>query len=178
MFRLASRKAAYRAGEMISLDLAMLNKSDTPVFSKQPTALTVSLIAHSANGAEVKVSEFTVYQLGVSTNLYTLLSPNAIITGSLNLLVGCGEQSEFMKARNRLLNGGSQETKSVGDREVFECDLFISWGDACLDTIRPGTYSVVAEIRNEHVIGSPCEPNVKTAVGSIRSTPLRITITE
>lgn len=177
-FKLASRKTNYRLNEMISIDFAMLNVSPKPVFFKELSAPDVRLVAYDDNGVRVKIANYVMYQLGVSKETYTLLKPNTTTTSSLNLLVGCKERDAFMKLMNDLFNDINRARRMGWDVIVFERELFISWGDACLDVLHPGAYSVVAEVTNEHVVGSPCEPQTKTAVGTIRSTPLKIDITE
>jgi len=177
-FKLASRKTNYRLNEMISIDLAMLNVSSRPVFFRELSAPDVRLVAYNDNGVEVKIAGYVIYQLGVSKETYTLLKPNTMTTSSLNLLVGCKERDAFMKLMNDLFNDMDRSRRMSWDVTVFERELFISWGEACLDVFHPGAYSIVAEVTNEHVVGSPCEPQTKTAVGTIRSTPLKIDITE
>lgn len=181
-FKLASRKTTYRFGEMISVDLAILNVDSNPIFLMIPSSVVVRLLAYDANGNEVRVGEYFVYQLGISAEMYELVEPHGLVTGSLNLLIGCEERDAFVKAASELADK-ILESRPVSDfrlpnYEKFERNLFITWGDACLRIPRPGTYSIMAEIRNEHVVGSPCEPGVRTAVGTIRSTPLKISVIE
>lgn len=175
-FKLASRKTSYRTGELISLDFAMLNTAEVPVFFSQELSYPsfIKLKATDEKGTEVGVFEYEVFQLGVRTNSYTLLNANGIVTGTIHLLAGCEERSLFAKAKIKAV----EDAGALQDRAAFERDLFVSWGDFCLNAAGPGKYTITAEMTNEFVVGSPCEPTIKTAVGTIRSTPLTITITE
>jgi hypothetical protein len=84
--------------------------------------------------------------------------------------------ADFNKARSELINKIPAGKEKEYDEEIFEQNLFVTWGDRCLDIKRPGTYTIVAEVTNDYVVQSPCESNSKTAVGTIRSTPLTINI--
>lgn len=171
-FKLASRKNRYRFGEMVSLDLAMLSVAKSPVFFKELSASTVRLAAYGTDGTKIKIAEFVVHQSGVSSKMYNLLRPNTILVGSLNLLVGCREAAEVMESKGKFLaDFGPDDSDSI----VFNQNLFVSWGDGCLDVVDPGMYDIVAEVANEHVIESSCEPYIKTAVGKM-SERLRIAV--
>ncbi len=134
----------------------------------------IKLKATDEKETEVGVFEYEVFQLGIITNSYTLLNANGIVTGSIHLLAGCQERSSFAKDRIKAI----EDAGTSQDRATFERNLFVSWGDFCLNVANPGKYTITAEMTNEFIISSPCEPNTKTAVGTIRSTPLTVTITE
>lgn len=175
--KLASRKTTYRLDELMSLDLALLNTAATPVFSKDLTASSVRLTAQRENGARVRVFEFVVQQPGAAREQYGLLNANGMIAAPVQLLVGCEVEAAFTKAKNESLN----ESRMAGatlDPALFEHNLFVTWGDFCLNAVQPGKYVITAEVTNEFVLGSPCEPNIKTMVGTLRSAPLTITIME
>src|ERR1043165_2440370 len=55
-FKLSSRKAAYRFGELISLDMAMLNVSGEPLFFDNPSASFQLMIeVRDEAGREIEV---------------------------------------------------------------------------------------------------------------------------
>jgi hypothetical protein len=51
-------------------------------------------------------------------------------------------------------------------------------GDGYLDAKMPGTYTITAEYSNELVVVTPSKLDAKTAIGTLVSAPLTITITE
>lgn len=174
-FKLASRKSSYRVGEMVSLDLAILNTSKSDTFFLQTLPWTITLAAYDEKGIRVGVFPFSVEQLGFSQNLYTLLKPDVIALGSFQLLVGCDEQASFMEAKSRIFNESFGGNIPV-DKNAFERNLFVNWGDGCFKVTGKESYTVIAEITNKHVIVSSCPQQVKTAVGTLQSTPLKLSI--
>jgi hypothetical protein len=180
-FKLASRKKIYRVNEMIRIDLAMLNIADSPVFfTKLSGGGNLRLQAQDDKGAGVSINPYTTVLHGLALDQYLLLKPGEMVVGAYELLAGCNseEYAAYWDDRTKLDEDVHKGQFEVYDQGIFERDLFAYWGSACLRLERPGTYTFTAEMTNRHVIVSPREPNVKTAVGSIRSTPLTITITE
>ena len=102
-----------------------------------------------------------------------------MLIGSLQLLAGCKVEgaSKFEEARHKLDDDVRRKLTSY-DKAVFERNLFVNWGDACLGTERVGSYVLVVEARNSHVVLSASQPQAKTAVGSISSNKLSINISE
>jgi hypothetical protein len=174
-FKLASRKSSYRVGEMISLDLAILNSTNARTFFLQILPSTITLSAYDESGVRVGVYPFTIHQLGVSQDLYTVLNPSVIAVGTFHLLVGCSEQATFLESKDKILNDGLGN-KVPGDSDSFEHNLFVDWGDGCFKVERAGHYTITAEIANTHVIVSSFDRTVKTAVGTLRSTPFTLRI--
>jgi hypothetical protein len=113
---------------------------------------------------------------GVGPQSYEYLDTDGLATGSFQLLADCDANglTEFQQAHRKL----QSETNTANNHTVFERRLFVSWGDACLQLTNPGTYTITADMTNDYVISSPCEPKIKTAVGTITSEPLTITITK
>ncbi|MBV9924573.1 MAG: hypothetical protein JOZ96_05975 [Acidobacteria bacterium] len=177
--KLASRQSSYRFGELISLDLALLNATDKRLFVDKPSGIGLSIEVVDENGKEVSVNPYTVLAGSPSPESYSLLEPNQITIGGFILLAGCNTEGvgSFLDRRVELARDVSAG-RAEYDRGLFERDLFVNWGDACLRTTHPGKYSVTATLTNRWVVVSPAEPKVKTMVGTIRSTPLTITIAE
>jgi hypothetical protein len=176
--KVASRKTRYRMDEIINLDIALLNQSSSPTFfRKNLSGLDVDVRAYDEDGKEVDVKTFQVSQLGYYLDSYSLLGPGLFVQGTVQLLPGCEERAKFEETKNKFFEGPGSGM-STDSKGVFEQNLFANWGDACLDIKHPGDYTIVAEVRNEFVVVSPCEKNIKTAVGTIRSTPLKITISD
>lgn len=178
-FRIASRKTTYHIGEMISVDLAMLNTERAPTFFHKPLVPGITVTAQDEKGRMVNINSYATILEGVVPQSYVLLQRGEILLGSFQLLAGCnlGELSAFETAR-RKLNEEQRQNPSNYQEGIFSRNLFVNWGDACLAFQQLGTFTITVEQTNDHVIVSPCEPNVKTAVGTIRSTQLTVTIVE
>ncbi|MBV9924572.1 MAG: hypothetical protein JOZ96_05970 [Acidobacteria bacterium] len=177
--KLASRKDSYRFGEMIGLDIALLNATDTPIFFHKLSGPTVVVKVFDEKGAVVKVIPGSVRLEGVVPQSYVLLGAGEVTVGSRQLLAGCNAAglAAFDEARQRL-NEDVGRQKIGYDQGMFERGLFVNWGDVCAQTTRPGSYDIVVEVSNRHVVLSGRGAKVKTAVSTISSPPLRITISE
>lgn len=177
--KLASRKNSYRFGEMISLDLALLNSTNKRLFADKPSGLGLSIEVVDEAGKEVSVETYAVTVGAPNSEAYSLLEPNQITVGGFNLLAGCNAEGvrSFIERQSELAREVS-EGRAEYHRGVFERDLFVNWGDACLRAAQPGKYSITATITNRWAVITPTAPKVKTMVGTIRSAPLTITIGE
>jgi hypothetical protein len=164
---------------MISVDLAMLNTERAPIFFHKPLVPGITVTAQDEKGRMVNINSYVTILEGVVPQSYVLLQRGEILLGSFQLLAGCnlGELSAFETAR-RKLNEEQRQNPSNYQEGIFSRNLFVNWGDACLAFQQLGTFTISVEQTNDHVIVSPCEPNVKTAVGTIRSTQLTVTIVE
>jgi hypothetical protein len=163
--KLASRKKTYHLGEMISLDLAMLNTTKAPIFFSR--LLQPNFYVRDHRGNSMDIVPYLVVESAPSPDLYALIQPDEIMTKSFDVLAGCDK-----KAFENLNNG-------IDDRDgkdLFERDRFVNWGQLCLKVAQPGTYSITIEQNNHDVVISANGSNAKTAIGVIRSTPLTIEI--
>lgn len=164
-FKLATRKTEYRLGEMFTIDTALLNASNDKGYF--PSLQTwVKLQARDAKGEKAQLIRYISAQFLLTPDLYSLLGPNEMDVESFRILAGCDE---------RVFEEEGREAQN--DRAAFDHDQFVSFGQACLKITRPGTYTFTATIENQHVVTAPAGPPVKTAVGTITSQPLTITIT-
>jgi hypothetical protein len=178
-FKIASRKTTYHIGEMISVDLAILSTARAPVFLHKLLVPSITLNARNDRGGEASIRAYTTILESIVPQSYELLQPSEIILGSFQLLAGCNVEglSAFAQVRNKL-NEEIHQNRANYQKGLFERDLFVNWGEACLALQQPGSFTVTVEQTNDHVIESPCEPGIRTAVGTIRSNPLTITIIE
>jgi hypothetical protein len=177
-FKLASRKTTYRMDELINLDLAMLNTFTAPVFFKDLAGNSLIITVLDEKGAEVEVKSYFFTTEIATEEQYKKERPEEMIGGTFQLLAGWGEGVKaYLRGHNKLAEDFGQGKVDL-HRGVFDRDLFVSLGNAGLDLKSPGTYTVTAEMSNDYVIASTCEPGVKTAVGKFRSTPLNLTIIE
>jgi hypothetical protein len=92
-----------------------------------------------------------------------------MITHTVHILIGCDERA--LKNIKLMLD-------AKDDRNILDRNLFVSWGQGCLDAKRVGTYKVTAELTNEYVVVSSESGNLRTAVGSIKSDPLTIIVSK
>lgn len=176
-FKLGSRKTVYRTGEMVILNLAMLNTSGFPIFIHQLSGPFLTWRVHTEGGQPAAIVPRLLVLEGVRPQSYEYLSIDGLATESFQLLAGCDVEgdAQFSEAHRKLISEMNSATGRY-NKTVFERDLFVSWGNACLSLAGPGTYTITAEMTNEFVVSSPCEPLAKTAVGRIESAPLRIVI--
>lgn len=166
-FKLASRKAEYRLGEMITIDAAMLNVADAPVFFRELT-MVMRLQALNSKGEKAEVVQYVIPLMVASPDSYSLLKPGEMTADSYDILAGCDDR-HFDISKEQF---GVQD-----DRAAFERDRFVTFGQACLDVTRPGTYTLTATVNNDFVMVSPAGTPYKTAAGKISSIPITITIT-
>lgn len=164
--KLASRKKKYRLGEMVSLDLAVLNSASSRVFFRRLLQPNFYVTEHRRGSAAIV--PYLIVEPAPTPQLYTLLQPGEIMTESLEVLAGCDK-----KALQNLTQGLDKSSK-----ELFEQNRFVNWGEFCLRVTRPGLYTITVEQINNDVVTTADEPNTKTAIGVIRSTPLTIEITK
>jgi len=176
-FKLGSRKSVYRQDETITLDLALLNTSGDPLFIQKPELPFLSFRVVRDGGSPVETHPYATVLGGVTPASFRYLAGSGLLTTSLHVLIGCNSKrlSEFQKAQREMVTQSHLDER-LYDRLLFERDLFTSWGDGCLASIEPGTYTFSAEITNECVVKSDCEPLIKTAIGTIESQPLKIRI--
>lgn len=179
-FKLALRKTTYHMDEMIHVDVAMLNTTDEPLFLPKPVGNRLTLYVQNDKGETVKVEPYAVENEGLSPDQFEFLMPAEMISGSRNLLAGCNSVglADYFKSRDRVpLDMLTHKTESL-DQGTFEQNVFVDWGEACIRFTGSGTYTITAELRNDYIVVSPCDPKVRTAVGTIRSAPLKFTIVE
>jgi hypothetical protein len=179
-FKLASRKATYRVGEMITIDVAIMNVSDAPVFLHKLNRPSLKLKAQDRKGASVSINDYYTVLEGVAPQSFRRIEAGHILFESFQLLAGCDDAN--LKARFEASKKLEEEEHGGGERVffkgLFERDLFVNFGQSCFSANTPGTYTITAEQSNDTVVVSSNRPKVKSAVGTIRSTPLTLTIIE
>jgi hypothetical protein len=162
--KLASRKSVFHLGEMITLDIAMLNAWEEPLFFKDISDLLMK--AKTPAGDPVMIQTYgTVCRTTVPSS-FNLVPHNEFLDRSFQLMARC-DQRPFDHMR-------SADESSL---TAFNEDWFLSWGDACLRA-QPGTYIFEVEIRNNYVLAAPRLGKIQTAVGKIKSNPLEISIVD
>lgn len=163
--KLASRKASYRLGEMISLDVALLNTSKIPVFFHK--FLQPNFYVQRGRGQFAPLLPYILIEAPTSLDSYILLQPGEMTTQSFLLLAGCDRRTSDNIAR------GLNEKDS---RKQFEENRFVNWGDLCMSVHHPGSYSIRVEQGNNDVVVLANSSNAKTAVGVARTNIFTINI--
>ena len=171
--RISSRKSTYRRDEILSLDIALINLKDQPIFFHKLTVPTLEVRAD-----DKRVLGMTTVLEGVATDSFDLVEPDSILKKSFQIFCWCNDPQRvaFVKALNKV-NEDERESGIKYQKALFDKNLFVNWGEACLDVSPPGTYALTAEVDNEDVVVSGKNRKIPTAVGSIKSNTLWITIT-
>lgn len=161
--KIATRKSTFHVGEMITLDVALLNTSTQPLFFRKLSDLRIK--AQTAAGEQMYIQSYGVADRVIIPDSFTLLSQNEVLLHSFQLLAGCDK-----RAFNQM------QSANKDNLTLFKNNLFLNWGDACLTAALPGTYIFSVEAINEHVLIAPRVRKTKTAVGKLSSNQLEITI--
>jgi hypothetical protein len=161
--KLVARKGTFHSGEMINIDIAMINQSSEEIFFRSINF--PSFVVTDEAGNSIAVVPYVVREFTYTTDLFELVRPSDIVTQSFALLAGC-DQRAF-----------DQMSSNSSSRELFDKNLFLNWGDSCVQIAGLGTYFLTAEFNNNKVRTSS-NPKIRTAVGTIRSAPLKIKIVQ
>lgn len=161
--KIASRKSTYNFGEMITLDIALLNTSSQPLFFRKPSELRITAL--NAVDQRVAVQLYGVSDRAVVPASFVRLAPGEIIVHSFQLLAGCDRRAFAQVALTK-----------DDDLTVFESGLFLNWGDACLQTTRPETYNLFVEVKNDFVLLTSRIGKIRTAVGTLKSNSLEMKV--
>src|SRR5688572_5620161 len=160
-FKAASQNTKYRYGDLMSVDVAILNTSAVDVYS-----LRLDLFA------DISVTDLAGKQVPIM--LYG--SPDFILLPQLYLRLKAGN-SNFAHILLRI-GCESKNIPSFGSgRELFETNSFVNMGRGCIDFQKPGAYSIRASILNSLVVVDK-EKTIKTLTGTFESSPLSITLAE
>jgi len=167
-FKLTSRKTTYKLGELVSIDVAMLNTSGKPVyFRKLSDQEGLKWIMLDEMGKEVMVILNLYVDSFDTPQSFQLIESHQMLTDWPQYLAGCDERAF------------KQIAELFADKDAskrFENNQFHYWGRGCLKIENPGTYTISAEMKNNMVVVSANELSTQTAVGMISSFPLTINI--
>ncbi|MFM9903654.1 MAG: hypothetical protein ACKVQJ_03675 [Pyrinomonadaceae bacterium] len=160
--KIATRKTKYSIGETLILDVAILNRTNSP--SYYPVTVASNLRAESRQGKEVLVN---AYSSSDGEKPFVLVGEGRIKMIQLQLVLGCSD--DIFSIRDDLL-------KAKNDAEVFNKGLFVLSGNACLGVKRGNNIRLTIELDNEDVVVTGESKNPKTATGRLRSNSLDVTI--
>jgi len=128
-FKLATRKATYRVGEMISIELAMICESKTPIFFHNLKRPGLELMANDEKGTRVSISDYNTVLEGTSPANYQELKPGHLMVSSFLLLAGCTRDLDsFLEQRLSLGKELFGQSEAAYSRQLFERSLFVHWG--------------------------------------------------
>lgn len=159
--KIGSRKAMFHMGEMITIDIALLNTSSQPLFFPKLSELDIN--ATSSDGQKMMVQKYGVPERAIVPASFVRLSPGEIVVNSFQLLVGCDKRA-------------FAPTSGADDRTVFDRGLFLNWGDACLPNPQSETYMLSVKLRNNFVLLPSRNEKLRSAVGTTNSNTLEITL--
>lgn len=159
--KIVTRKDSYRIGEMINIDIAMINTSDHEVFFGPLSRPMFSIT--DENGKAIAAVPYVVTESTWTPDRYQPVSSGEFMSESFAFLAGCDKRAF------------AQVGSTAASTELFDKGLFLNWGDSCLQIATPGSFFITAELKNP-MVRTSSNPRTKTAVGSIKSTALRITI--
>lgn len=152
--KIGLRKKAYRLGEMLTVDAAILSTTESPVFV--PSIKSVSIFVGD---------KIIPYSITYRTTALSRMAPRELETVSVSYVIGCSETPfKILTAKNT----------GLGSTSVFENDLFVSWGQGCINVTDKTSLKIHAELSNEQVVISDDSSNTKSAVGRLNSPALEI----
>lgn len=163
--KLASRKKSYHLGEMMSLDVALLNTSSVPIFFRKFDQPNFNV--QDRQGKKVSLIPYIFVEAPTSVDSYVLLQPGEMVIRSFEVLAGCNKRA------SEDMTSGLNEKSS---KRQFEENRFVNWGDSCLGVKGPGSYTIAVEQGNADVVVPANAANTKTAVGVVRSDMFTIQI--
>src|ERR1041384_1626897 len=89
--KIASRKSLFHVGEMITIDIALLNTSSQPLFFRKPVEMHINVV--TGTGQQMIVQEYVVIDRAIVPASFVRLSPGEIIVNSFQLLAGCDKRA-------------------------------------------------------------------------------------
>jgi len=159
--KIGLRKSTFYIGEMVTIDIALLNTSSQPLFFHNLSEANINAI--NSAGRKMVVQRYGVPERALVPALFVRLSPGEMIVRSFQLLLDCDKRAFAESAPN-------------DDRTVFNQGLFLNWGDACLPSPQRETYTLSVDLRNDYVLVPSRTGKLKSAVGTINSNTSEMTI--
>lgn len=159
--KLASRKTDYRIGELISIDLALFNKSQKSV-SFLELGRWVRLSAFDVINKEVDIGK---YNCPLYAPKFNSIDGGQYESAHLLYLIGC--EGEDIKKKFK--------EAYVSMEDDFNKNNFVSLGGGCIEIEKPGKYSIKASISNTFTTDDKTN---STAVGEIESNTFEINIVD
>lgn len=159
--KIVARKPNYHIGEMITLDIALINRSSRQLFVRKLSEVQVNV--RNSTGKSITVQTYVVADRALVPSSFVRLPANEMSLHSFQLLVGCDKRA-------------FSQTAEDDELTIFKNGLFLNWGDACLHSTTPETYTFSVEFKNNAVLVSSRMKDIRTAVGTIKSNSLEIKV--
>ena len=166
--KIVSRKSTYRNGEMIRIDIALLNSSESTIYLKDLSWVSLE-IREMGSGRILPLTHYMIVDRLVTAQSFKLLKRGQFIDKSYDVLVGCDPRAfEYLAA--------AFAANTDDETQAFDQGQFINFGQGCLKDLKPGSYAITATLKNNYVVVSSNIPKRKTAVGSVASPLLTISV--
>jgi hypothetical protein len=164
-FKAISRKKEYRIGELISVDLAMLNKTENPLYFLDLEDFTM-ISVRDIKGNSVSAGDYGSPPLRAPS--FSLLNKGEYTSAHIFYLLTCKDikEADSYNADNNF---------NVSMEKEFNDNRFTFLSRGCIDIKKPGKYFITMTIYNSLTAKDKTK---KTAIGEMESTPLEITIIE
>jgi hypothetical protein len=156
--KLAVRKTNYLKGEMLAIDIAVLQQPNLAGYF--PAIENVQLSVENQRGEDILIP----YLIRRTSATLKPSQPEEIQTMSELILIGCEERAFEI---NTLLGSASAS-------EVFEKSLFTNWGQGCAKIQKESQIIIRATLSNSKVLINSNGQQQKTAVGILNSDTLSI----
>ena len=159
-FKVLSRKSEYRIGDLISIDMAILNKSKESVYFVD-LGMKGDISVTDSNDNKI---EGGVYMRPLVFPKFNLINGGDYDSEHFIFLIGCKNVGKKYY--------DSYKSLDVVE-EMFDKNFFVSDGDGCIKINKSGKYEIKAVISNSY---AEKDNTKKTAVGKMESSPFEIKI--
>lgn len=154
-----SRKKEYYSGEMISIDINLLNNSKDPVYFRDLVRFA-EIYVQDSEGKIIPVDLSANIDFFLSDESFTLLAGGEYAAAHISFFLGCNSEGD----RSFIVKRG----------ELFEKKPFISYGRGCIKIKKDGKYKIKAYISNDIVVTK--NESYKTAAGTLESAAFEIIV--
>ena len=90
-----TRPRSYRIGDIVTIDVAVLNASERPLYVYEPRYGSVTVRILDKNGRSMSISDGFVKLRAYFPEAYTLVQPGGIAVRSVRLLIGCSATAGY-----------------------------------------------------------------------------------
>ncbi|MBX3292729.1 MAG: hypothetical protein KF881_07550 [Acidobacteria bacterium] len=157
-------KTRFRYDELIKLDVAVLLRNTTPYFFSPK--FYYNILVKDSKDRKVSIKPFMV----IDGYPRYIESFQTMYMDSTYLIVGCSGYARTSTLAFEAVED-LDNPKELFDREVFGDIL-----DGCIDVSRTGQLSITVEVQNSLVVIDKRAAPVRTLVGSITSSPVKIEV--
>ena len=160
IFKTVSKRKEYRIGDLISIDLGILNKTQKPIYFLDLYKFA-KINVQDADGNEVIAGRLPV-RYSISFEDFSLVDTGDYYSTSILYSLGDCENQKKYKVYN-------------SETEKFNDNYFVNEDRGCINIKKSGNYSIKTSIENTYVLNDITK---KTAIGKMESAPLKVTVIE